>query len=406
MILMRLLAVTIFCATALLAADADIILYNGKIITLNGTSSITSAVSMKDGHISRVGSDSQVRSSEAGPHTTQIDLQGKSVLPGLIDAHVHVLSAGTSEYRGEIPRLASFDDVRNYIRMKAKTTPKGKWIVVPRTFPTRLQEMRMPTRELLDVDADHPVLFDASYVWIVNSLGLKMNGIDRNTPNPPGGEIVKDASGEPNGILRHAESLVKGVSTAESFTSAEKLDALQKMLTRYLAIGLTTIGDRAVIEEDVALYQQLKAAHKMPIRAVLTWLMPTAAPVDQLVRTIHERTWVTNQGDEWLKFGAFKVTLDGGMTIGTAYQRQPYGAFARQLYGLTDPTNRGQLFVPPDKLLTIMRAARDKGWSLTAHSQGRWRRCRHAARDIRKIKRGEATRPQPVALDSRQLSVS
>jgi predicted amidohydrolase YtcJ len=367
---MRFAAGILFCCATLSASDADLILYNGKIVTLGGRSSTYSAVAIKAGRILRVGSDADLRKNEAGAHTQQIDLEGKCVLPGLIDAHVHALSAGLSEYRGEIPSLASYDDVQNYIRAKAKTTPKGKWIVVPRTFPTRLREMRMPTRDVLDVDSDHPVLFDASYVWIVNSLGLKMNGIDRNTPNPPGGEIVKDAKGDPNGILRHAEPLVKGVSTGETFTSAEKLDALQKMLTRYLAIGLTTIGDRAVTEEDVDLYQKLKATNRLPIRAVLTWRMPTAAPTDQLVRTIREKSWVTNQGDEWLKFGAFKVTLDGGMTIGTAYQRQPYGAFARQLYGLTDPADRGQLFVAPDKLLAIMRAARDKGWALTAHAQG------------------------------------
>jgi predicted amidohydrolase YtcJ len=79
---------------------------------------------------------------------------------------------------------------------------------------------------------------------------------------------------------------------------------------------------------------------------------------------------VTNKGDDWLKFGSFKVTLDGGMTIGTAYQRQPYGSFGAQLYGEANPENRGQLFVPPEKLLAIMRAARDKGRQLTAHAQG------------------------------------
>jgi predicted amidohydrolase YtcJ len=362
------LAVILSCA-ALRGADADLILYHGKIITLDSASAIASAVAIKDGRIVRAGDDRTVRA-EAGPRTTQIDLQGKCVLPGLTDAHVHPLGAGLSEYRGEIPSLASYADVQSYIRMKAKTTPKGKWIVVPRTFPTRLREMRMPTRDVLDVDPDHPVLFDASYVWIVNSLALKMNHIDRNTPNPPGGEIVKDANGEPNGILRHAESLVKGVSTGETFTSQEKLDALEKMLRRYLAIGLTAIGDRAVTEEDVALYEQLKASGRLPIRAVLTWRMPTAEPTEKLIRTIKEKSWVTNQGDDWLKFGAFKVTLDGGMTIGTAYQRQPYAGFARQLYGMTNPADRGQLFVPPDKLLAIMRAARDKGWALTAHAQG------------------------------------
>ena len=91
--------------------------------------------------------------------------------------------------------------------------------------------------------------------------------------------------------------------------------------------------------------------------------------VDELIRTIRAKDWVTNEGGEWLKFGSFKVTLDGGMTIGTAWQREPYGPFAEQLYGLKDRTSRGQLFVPPDKLLAIFRAARDKGWQMTAHSQ-------------------------------------
>jgi predicted amidohydrolase YtcJ len=103
---------------------------------------------------------------------------------------------------------------------------------------------------------------------------------------------------------------------------------------------------------------------------VLTWRLPTNAPANQLVSEIQRSSWVTNEGDDWLKFGSFKVTLDGGMTIGTAYQRQPYGSFGAQLYGENNPQNRGQLFVAPDKLLTIMRAARDKGWQLTAHSQG------------------------------------
>lgn len=378
---MRLCAALLFVALPLItvpgfAADADLILYHGKILTVDSGFTVRSAVAIRNGRILRTGTDQEVLGAEASPRTTKIDLQGQCVLPGLTDAHVHPLGAGLSEYRGEIPPLTSFADVRNYIRTKARTTPKGQWIVIPRTFPTRLQEMRMPTRDVLDVEPDHPVLFDASYVWIVNSLGLKMSGIDRSTPNPPGGEIVKDAKGEPNGILRHAETLVKGVSTSEVFTPSEKLDALEKMLKRYLAIGLTTIGDRAVTEEDVGLYSQLQASNRLPIRAVLTWRLNAAPSAEELIRTIQGKPWVTNRpvreggSTDWLKFGSFKVTLDGGMTIGTAYQRAPYGAFARQLYGLTDPADRGQLFVAPDKLLKVMRAARDKGWQLTAHSQG------------------------------------
>ena len=90
----------------------------------------------------------------------------------------------------------------------------------------------MPTRKVLDVVTDHPVLFDASYVVVANTLALKLSHIDRNTPNPPGGVIVKDANGEPNGILRNAESLIKGLDTGEHFSEHEKLLALEQQLLR------------------------------------------------------------------------------------------------------------------------------------------------------------------------------
>lgn len=355
------------------AADATLILYGGKIVTADSSFSIQEAVAIKDEQIIDVGKSVDILKRDRGAHTRLIDLKGRTALPGLIDSHVHALWAGLSEYRAPLPDLHSFADIQHYLRAQAAKVPQGQWIIVPRTFPTRLREMRMPTKEVLDVVSDHPVLFDASYVSVVNSYALKMSGVTRNTPDPAGGEIGKEPNGEPNGILRNAISVIKSAPDTEQarqFTQAEKLDALEKMLKRYVAAGLTTIGDRAVLQEDVDLYQRLKAGHHLPIRAVLTWRMPTKAPADQLVSEIQRSSWVTNEGDDWLKFGSFKVTLDGGMTIGTAYQRQAYGPFGAQLYGEANPQNRGQLFVEPDKLLTLMRAARDKGWQLTAHSQG------------------------------------
>ena len=335
--------------------------------------SIQEAIAIRGGRILEAGESAALLKRHRGLNTRVIDLRGRMVLPGLIDSHIHALPAGLSEYRAPLPRLRSFDDIRRYLRDQAAKTPKGQWIVVPRTFPTRLREMRMPSKELLDAVTDHPVLLDASYVSVVNSYALKRSGVTRHTPDPPGGEIGKDRNGEPNGILRNALSVIKGAPDtehAEQFTHAEKLDALEQMLKRYLAAGLTTVGDRAVLPPDVDLYRELKARRRLPVRAILTWRLPTQAPTGGLVSEIRESDWVTNQGDDWLKFGAFKVGLDGGMTIGTAYQRHPYGPFGAQLYGQPDPGNRGQLFVPPDKLLAVMRAARDKGWQLTAHSQG------------------------------------
>jgi len=366
----RLFTLGVTLAALLSAADADLILHNGKIVTVDSGFTIQQAVAVKAGAIAAVGSDASILKAERGPNTHVIDLHGRTVLPGLVDAHVHALEAALSEYRAPLPPLDSDSAIQAYIRAQAAKTPKGAWIVVPRTFPTRIREMRMPTRELLDIEHDHPVMFDASYTVILNSAALKLCGIGRNTPNPPGGEIVKDAGGEPNGILKNAQSLIKGLDRSARFTEAEKLDALEQQLKRYVAAGLTTVGDRAVNAEQIAAYQKLKADGRLPIRAVLTWRPDASQPAAALQQQIESAPYTTNTGDSWLKFGSFKLTLDGGMTIGTAYQRYPYGAFGKQLYGKTNPDDRGQLFIAPDKLLAVMRTARNRGWQLTTHDQG------------------------------------
>jgi len=347
----------------------SLILHNGKVVTLDAASSIQQAIAVDNGRIAAVGSNEAILALRT-PATRVIDLGGRMVLPGLIDPHVHALGGALSEYREKLPPLDSIASIQKWIVEKAKTTPKGEWIVIPRTLPPRLREMRMPTRADLDVVTTHPVAFDGSYVWSANSLALQISGITRDTPNPPGGEVVKGPDGEPNGILRAASQLLKGVREDRPFTEAEKLAALERMLKLYAETGLTTIGDRAVGRADVELFRKLHGAKKLPVRTVLTWRINTNRPLDAVLKEVRENTWTTNQGDEWLKFGTFKVTLDGGQSVGTAYQRMPYGPFGRQLYGQTNPDARGTLFVQPDDLYAIFAEARKKGWQLTSHVQG------------------------------------
>jgi predicted amidohydrolase YtcJ len=363
----RSLIAAALAACILQAADADLILHNGKVVTVDGRFSVAQAVAVRDGRITSVGTNQSILR-ERGPKTEVIDLKGRTVLPGLIDSHVHPLGAGLSEFRQPLPKLDSYAAVQRYILDRAKTTPKGQWIVVPRTFPTRLAEMRMPTREVLDVATEHPVAFDASYVWIANSLALKMSGIDRNTPDPPGGEIVRDKNGEPNGILKNAQRLLKIPRSSESYTEEERLAALEGMLKRYVAAGLTSIVDRALSVDDIPLYEKLRQQGRLPLRVVMTWRPDASRPTEELVKLV--QTGPAPGGDDWLRLGIFKLTLDGGMTIGTAFQRAPYGAFGAQLYGKTNPDDRGQLFIEAEKLRTVLGAARERGWSLTAHSQG------------------------------------
>lgn len=357
-------------AVALSGADADLILHGGKILTVDSRFAVVEALAIRDGRITAVGTSAELLRTQRGPKTRLMDLQGKTVLPGLNDAHVHVLGSALSEYRQKLPPLDSIVAIQAYVRERAAHTKKGEWIIVPRTLPPRLKEMRMPTRQDLDVAPGHPVAFDGSYVWSANSMALAISGITRDTPNPPGGEVVKDANGEPNGILRNASQLLKRVHEAEVFSEEEKLKAMEQMLHIYAAAGLTAVGDRAVTREDVALYDKLKAQGRLPIRVVMTWRIDASKPVEQVESEIRNSPWRPQAGDEWLKFATFKVTVDGGQSVGTAYQRMPYGPFGRQLYGQTNPDARGTLFVEPEKLYRIFRAASDKGWQLTAHVQG------------------------------------
>lgn len=352
-----------------MTAAPDLILHHGRIVTADAKFSVVEAMAVEKGRIVATGTSAAMLARK-GPATKLVDLAGKMVLPGLIDAHVHALGAGLSEFDAKLPPLNSIGEIQAFIREKAKTTPKGEWIVVPRTLPPRLAEQRFPTKQDLDVTTEHPVAFDGSYVWGANTLALQKSGITAATPNPPGGEVVKGADGQPNGILRNAAGLLKGVPQGASYTEAQKLAALETMLKLYAAAGLTSVGDRAAVLEDYDLYAKLKAQGKLPVRAVITWRINAMRAAEEVVAEIEKNSWKTGQGDEWLKFGSFKVTLDGGQSVGTAYQRMPYGAYGRQLYGQTNPDARGTLFVDGPKLTQIMRAARNKGWQLTSHAQG------------------------------------
>ena len=350
-------------------AQADLILHNGKVVTVDKAFSIRQAVAVKGNTIQAVGTDKEILALK-GPKTQVIDVKGRTVLPGLIDAHVHAISSGVSEMKEKLPIFDSIATIQKWVVEKAKVTPKGEWIIVPRTLPPRLKEMRFPNRADLDVVTTHPVAFDGSYVWGANTMALKVSGITKSTPNPAGGEVVKGEDGEPNGILRNAASLLKLPRRSAPVTEAEQLAGLEKMLDLYLEAGLTTVGDRAVDEGDVRIYNKLRASKGLGTRVVLTWRINSNRPIEEIEKEIKANPWRANQGDEWLKFGTFKVTLDGGQSVGTAYQRMPYGPFGRQLYGQTNPDARGFLFIDPDKLLRIYKAAYEKGWQLTAHVQG------------------------------------
>ena len=231
-------------AVLLAAGDADLILHNAKVLTVDSNFSIRQAVAIKGNRIVMVGSSREVLEAERGARTRVIDLGGRTLLPGLIDSHLHPLMAALSEARAPLPTMDSIVAVQQFIRERMASTPKGQWIVIPHTFPTRLKELRMPTRKDLDVATEHPIMFDASYAFVLNSFALRMCGITRNTPDPPQGKIMHDENGEPNGMLKGELAFKRG-QTEPDFSEAEKLEQLDAMLRRYAAAGLTASGRRS-----------------------------------------------------------------------------------------------------------------------------------------------------------------
>src|SRR5260370_5662289 len=126
------------------AADADLILHNGKVVTVDAAFRVVEAIAVKSGRITAAGTSTAVLKEERSPRTRLVDLGGKTVLPGLIAAHVHALEAGLREFRAPLPLLHSIAAIQDYIRTAARSRRNGAWSAVPRTLPPRLKEMRFP----------------------------------------------------------------------------------------------------------------------------------------------------------------------------------------------------------------------------------------------------------------------
>src|ERR1051325_6924690 len=132
------------------AGPADLVVHHAKIITVDAKFSTAEAIAIRDGRIIAIGPDEEIFKLVESGKTRVIDAEGLPVLPGLYDSHVHLTGASASEISGPIPEFKELEDAYAYIRKKAAATPEGEWIVVPYAFPTRLKEMRFPTRAELD----------------------------------------------------------------------------------------------------------------------------------------------------------------------------------------------------------------------------------------------------------------
>ncbi len=355
---------------------ADLIVHNALVLTLDAKSSTAEAVAIREGKILQLGTNEAILKLR-GPKTKVLDAQGKTVMPGLMDSHVHPVGAALSEAVKPMATWQSLKEVKEHIRKQVKIVPEGKWIVLRYAFPTRLDDARFPTKaELDEVAPNHPVLYHAGPAGIVNTAALKHCGITKDTPNPSAGVVVKDAkTGEPTGMLRNAYGVLKGVpGEADALSAEERRAAVRKLLKQYNTEGLTSIADRNASRSDLDLYRKLQADGELTIRVnVARGFSPggSAADIEKRFDALagdDGKGGPTGSGDDWVRVGPIKMFLDGGMLNGTAFMRQPWPM--GETYQVTQNDYNGLLFIKPDQLEKVVAIAAKKKWQVTAHCAG------------------------------------
>jgi predicted amidohydrolase YtcJ len=362
-------AALLAASLAAIAQQPDLIYYNGKIITMWPERPSAEAVAIEGDRFIAVGASADVLKT-AGPGARRIDLHGQTVVPGLIDSHVHPIGAALSEIDGPVPVFHSIAEIQDYIRKQAKTLPSDRLIFVPKVYPSRLAERRYPTRAEMDAAAQgREAVADNGYAAVLDSALMKRLGITKDTPEPSNGRIVRDGAGNPTGLILGAPQLLAAVRTARKYTAKERLQGLKSMLAHYNAAGLTSIIDRSEGPEGFRAYQQLHDSGQLTVRAYVTYLIRAQGSPADVREEIERFPFVTGFGDKWLRVGSLKTILDGGILIGTAYLREPWGQHT-QLYGFVQPDYRGVLSVSKENLFEMARVADELGWQMTAHTTG------------------------------------
>ena len=298
---------------------AETIFMNGKVVTLDAADTVVQAVAIADGLILKTGSDKAIRSL-IGPKTQVIDLRGRALTPGLIDAHIHPQQMGL--YSRMIPFLPpevkSIQDMKRKLADVVGKTAKGNWIRGISLFQA-MPEGRMPNRQDLDtVSPAHPVwiMHQAGHLGVANSLALKMANISAQTPNPTGGIIERDSKGNPTGILYNIQAtdlILKHIPLATAETVRENILSPQSLLA---ASGVTSFQDNYVRPIDtIRTYLEMGRQGKMLLRGAIYYAMERPHEMGGALQ-------IERYGDKFIRFAGFKFIMDGQMTI--AYCHEPH----------------------------------------------------------------------------------
>jgi predicted amidohydrolase YtcJ len=352
------------------ARPADLVLTNGKILTVDSRDSIAQAVAIGNGTITAVGSAADVRAF-VGPQTRVIDLRGRVVTPGLIDSHVH-FSEAASLYTIDLGdgTVHGMADVLRRVADRAKAAKPGEWVQGRGWDEGKLSERRYVTAADLDrVSPDNPVWLTQTtgHYGVANSAALRLAGIERETKDPPAGTIDRDARGNPTGVLKEsAQQLV--TAKIPPLTREQQKNGILKMIEDFNREGMTGAKDPGISQSKWDLYEEILREGKLTVRMFALWaggrsIDATKQLISRIGTLPHPPKTV---GDGRLISGGVKMYMDGSGGARTAWMYEDWNKNSTE----KDSGNTGYPTTPPDQYRESVALLHNAGLHVATHAIG------------------------------------
>lgn len=351
------LAMAAFVAAAPAEPPADLVLVSARIWTGDPKNPEAEALAVRGDRIVAVGSDREIQAWK-GPKTVVLDGKWRRVVPGFIDCHTHMQGGGFDLLAIDLRNAGSAAEFTAGVTAFAKKQPPGQWLTDGTWDETHWNPPQAPTKALLDpATGDRPTCLSRldGHMVLCNSLALKLAGITAATPNPPGGVVVKDATGEPTGALKDAAmDLVWKVRPAR--TTAEITAALRAAMKNAGKYGVTSVQDLPGDFSDIPVWESLRSAGAMTVR------VNSRPSISRWQQVEEARSSV--KGDDWLRIGGVKGFMDGSLGSGTAMM---FEAFS------DEPGNSGVFAaeaIPLSRMEERVTAADKAGLQVEVHAIG------------------------------------
>lgn len=335
----------------------EAIFINGRIYTMDETLPVAEAIAVGGGKVLGVGTTDEMIQLR-GPGTVEYDLEGLTVIPGLVDAHAHFTGYALGRSSIDLKGTSSFSEVAGFVVERVSKTAKGDWITGRGWDQNDWDFSEYPqTGDIDSVSVENPVFLIrvCGHAAFANSFALRLAGIDRDTPDPPGGRILHDSDGRLTGILiDSAIELVRKIIPSHS--REEKKRLFTEAARQCLSVGLTGIHEMGISGETASIYRELYMEEVLAIRLTVYYLHD-----DEVIDSLLDAGHMTGFGDDHFEVAGVKFFIDGSLGARSAALLDDYS---------DDPGNSGFLVIDPDELYRQILKCHKKGFSVAIHAIG------------------------------------